>query len=98
MANEYPLYLTVFYLCHHLKRIFSPTFHATDDPIFKLSPLGLFGIGGGIGGIVDKNIEVGFGAGQVEAEPISHAVMRSDDKDFAYVGVFVRRQVVKFFA
>ena len=46
-----------------LKRIFSLAFHATNDPVFKTPPLGFFGIGGGIGGIVDKNIEVGFGTG-----------------------------------
>ena len=74
-----------------LKSIFSLAFHATNDPVFKTPPFGFFGIGGGIGGIVDKNIEVGFGTGQVEAEPISHTVMRADDKDFAYIGVFVRR-------
>ena len=74
-----------------LKRIFPLAFHATNDPIFKTPPFGFFGIGGGIGSIVDKNIEVGFGTGKVEAEPISHAVMRADNKDFAYVGVFVGR-------
>ena len=74
-----------------LKRIFSLAFHTTDDPVFKPSPLGFLSIGGGIGGIVDKNIKVGFGTGQVKAEPIPHAMMSADDKDFTYVGVFVRR-------
>ena len=46
-----------------LKSIFSLAFHATDDPIFKTPPFGFFGIGGGIGSIVDKNIEVGLGTG-----------------------------------
>ena len=74
-----------------LKRIFSLAFYTADYPVFKPPPLGFFGIGGGIGGIVDKNVEVRFGTGKVEAVTIPHAVMCANDKDFAYVGVFVGR-------
>ena len=74
-----------------LKRIFCLAFYTADYPVFKPPPFGFFGISSWIGSIVDKNIEVGFGTGQVEAEPISHAVMRADDKDFAYVGMLVGR-------